>query len=413
MSIELFSPGSRSRRWLRAGPLAPDLDGFAAQLAADGYVNRSVLNKLRLVRNLSVWLAGERLGAEALDEQRFEVFLRSRGTRSQANGEAVTGRMLLSHLRREGRIPAAFAGAGSDDPIRRIERIYRRFLVNERGLSPKSVINYLGIVHTFLTERFEKRTVALEKLDVRDANRFIVRRSEHLSRTSVKLIATALRSFLRHLYQRGDIAVDLAAAIPSVMNWRLSGLPKSLAPEKVEALLRSCDPDTVAGRRDHAILLLLARLGLRAGDVTAMTLDDIDWCQGLVTVSGKTQRREPLPLPQDVGDALVVYLRNGRPPCRTRRLFVRIHAPHRGFSSSMAVCEVVRRALARAGIDTAFKGAHLLRHSLACGMLRNGASLEEIGQILRHRHPKTTQIYAKLDLDALRTLAPAWPGGAS
>ena len=413
MSTELFFPGSRSQRWLRAGPLAPDLDGFAAQLAADGYANRPALDKLRLVRNLSVWLAGERLGVEALDEQRFEVFLRTRGTRSQARGESATGRQLLSGLRREGRIPAASAVAGSDGPITRIERIYRHFLVNERGLSPTTVINYLGIVHAFLTERFGKRTVTLEKLDVRDAHRFILRRSEHLSRTRVKLIATALRSFFRHLYQRGDIAVDLAAAIPSVMNWRLSGLPKSLAPERVEALLRSCDQDTVAGRRDHAILLLLARLGLRAGDVTAMTLDDIDWRQGLVTVSGKTQRREPLPLPQDVGDALVAYLRAGRPPCRTRRLFVRIHAPHRGFSSSVAVCNVVRRALARAGIDTAFKGAHLLRHSLACGMLRNGASLEEIGQILRHRHPETTQIYAKLDLDALRTLAPAWPGGAS
>ena len=413
MSIKLFFPGSRSQRWLRAGPLAPYLDGFAARLAAKGYANRSALDKLRLIRNLSVWLEGERLGVDALDEQRFDVFLRTRGTRSQARGEAATGRQLLSHLRREDRIPAASAGAGTDSPIRRTERIYRHFLVNERGLRPATVVNYLGIVHAFLTEQFGSRTVAFETLVARDVNRFIVRRSKQLSRTRSKLVATALRSFLRHLYQRGDLAVDLAGAIQPVMNWRLSGLPKSLAPEKVEALLQSCDPDTVAGRRDHAILLLLARLGLRAGEAATMTLDDVDWRQGLVAVSGKTQRREQLPLPQEVGDALVAYLRDGRPPCRTRRLFVRIQAPHRGFSSAVAVCDVVRRALARAGIDTAFKGAHLLRHSLACGMLRNGASLEEIGQILRHRHPETTQIYAKLDLDALRTLAPAWPGGAS
>ena len=413
MSTNLFLPGSRSQRWLRAGPLAPDLDGFAAQLAADGYANASALGKLRLIRNLSVWLEGERLGIDALDEQCFDNFLRTRGARSKARGETATGRQLLSHLRREGRIPAGFVGAGSDGPIRRIERLYRHFLINERGLNPATVVNYLGIVHAFLTEQFGKRTVALETLVARDANLFIVRRARHLSRTRAKLVATALRSFLRHLYQRGDIAVDLAGVIQPVMNWRLSGLPKSLAPEKVEGLLRSCNPDTVVGRRDHAILLLLARLGLRAGEVAAMTLDDVDWRKGLVTVSGKSQRPEPLPLPQEVGDALVAYLRNGRPPCPTRRLFVRIQAPHRGFSSAVAVCDIVRRALTRAGIDTAFKGAHLLRHSLACGMLRNGASLEEIGQILRHRHPETTQIYAKLDLDALRTLAPAWPGGAA
>ena len=222
-----------------------------------------------------------------------------------------------------------------------------------------------------------------------------------------------MRSFLRHLHQRGDIAADLASAIPSITNWRLSELPKLLPPEKVESVLASCDRSTATGRRDHAVLLLLARLGLRAGEVTTLTLDDLDWDKGIVTLSGKGQRREALPLPEDVGKAVAAYLRNGRPPCGTRRVFVRAVAPHRGFSSSMAVCCIVRRALARTGIDATLKGAHLLRRSLACGMLNNGASLEEIGQILRHRHPETTQIYAKLDLAALRALAPAWPGGAS
>ena len=413
MSTELFFPGPRSQRWLRVGPLSRDLDGFAAWLAAEGYAHPSARDKLRMFRNLSVWLERKRLGAEALDEQRFKVFLRTRGPQSKQRGEAATSRQLLSYLRREGRIPAAPADADSDLPIGRVERIYERFLVKERGLSRATVVNYLPVVHAFLTERFGRRAVALDRLVARDANRFILRHSQRISRSRAKLLATALRSFLRHLYQRGDIAVDLAGAILPVMNWRLSGLPKSLAPETVRALLESCDRSTVIGRRDHAILLLLARLGLRGGEVAAMTLDDLDWGKGLVAVSGKSQRREPLPLPQEVGDALVAYLRDGRPPCRTRRLFVRIRAPHRGFSSSVAICNIVRRALARAGIDTPFKGAHLLRHSLACEMLHNGASLEEIGQILRHRHPETTQIYAKLDLEALRTLAPAWPGGAS
>ena len=253
--------------------------------------------------------------------------------------------------------------------------------------------------------------MALDTLIARDANRFIIRHA--VSRSHAKGLATALRSFLRHLHQRGDLGADLAGAIPPVTNWRLSGLPKSLSPEKVESVLASCDRSTATGRRDHAILLLLARLGLRGGEVAALTLDDFDWAKGLVTLSGKGQRREALPLPEDVGRAVAAYLRDGRPPCATRRVFVRAIAPYRGFSSTMAVCDIVRRALARAGIDAPLKGAHVLRHSLACGMLRNGASLEEIGRILRHRHPETTQIYAKLDLEALRTLAPAWPGGAS
>ena len=372
-----------------------------ADLAAQGYPRQTVRHKLRLVRHLSLWLGIEGLGAEALDEGRFETFLLTRGPQRAPQGEAATGRQLLSHLRSKGNIPDVAEGGGSADAITRIERTYERFLVQERGLSPATVINYLPVVHAFLSESFGARAVALETLGARDVNRFIVRHSEGFARSHAKSLATALRSFLRHLHQRGDLAADLAGAIPPITNWRLSGLPKSLSPEKVESLLASCDRSTAVGRRDHAVLLLLARLGLRGGEVAALTLDDLDWDTGLVT------------LPEDVGKALAAYLRDGRPPCGTRRVFVRAIAPHRGFSSTAAVCDIVRRALGRAGIDAPLKGAHLLRRSLACAMLSNGASLEEIGQILRHRHPETTQIYAKLDLEALRALAPAWPGGAS
>lgn len=411
MSLELFSLAPRSQRWLRVGPLAADLDGFAADLAAQGYARKTAMEKLGLVRHLSLWLESEGLDAEALDECRFDTFLRTREPRKMPKGEAVTGRQLLGYLRSEGRIPDAPEPAVSYGPMAQIERTYEHFLVQERGLSPSTVGHYLLAVHAFLAEQFGARAVALETLVARDANRFIVRHA--VSRSHAKGLATALRSFLRHLYQRGDLAVDLAGAIPTVTNWRLSELPKSLPPEKVESVLASCDKSTAIGRRDHAVLLLLARLGLRGGEVATLTLEDIDWDNGLVTLSGKGQRREALPLPEDVGKAVAAYLRDGRPPCETRRVFVRAVAPYRGFSSTAAVCDIVRRALARAGIDSPLKGAHLLRRSLACGMLRNGASLEEIGQILRHRHPETTQIYAKLDIEALRALAPAWPGGAS
>jgi site-specific recombinase XerD len=297
--------------------------------------------------------------------------------------------------------------------LERIERAYERFLVSERGLTSATVDNYLPTVRAFLLERFADEEIQLGLLVPQDANRFILRHAQGVSQSRAKLMVTALRSFLRYLHQRGDIAVDLAGAVLPVMHWRLMALPKSLPPEQVESLLASCERSTVAGRRDYAILLLMVRLGLRAGEVVAMTLEDLDWEAGVVTVRGKGQRQESLPLPHEVGQALVSYLRDGRPTCTTRRLFIRLKAPQRGFTTSAAICDVVRRALARAEIDPPFKGSHLLRHSLACEMLRRGASLEDIGQILRHRHPETTQIYAKVDLEALRALAPPWPGGAA
>jgi integrase len=178
----------------------------------------------------------------------------------------------------------------------------------------------------------------------------------------------------------------------------------------VEQLLRCCDRDRVAGQRDYTVLLLLARLGLRAGEVVHLHLDDIDWRAGRLHVRGKGGRSDVLPLPTDVGEALATYLRGGRPRCSTRRVFVRARAPYAGFASSAAIDSIVRRALQRAGLEPPRKGAHLLRHSLATGMLRDGASLAEIGQLLRHRLPQTTEIYAKVDPVALSALAQPWPG---
>ncbi len=413
MSVERFFSTSESQQRLRAGPLAGAIDGFAAWLAIEGYACGSAAAKLRFVGSLSRWLEREELGVEALDEQRVEGFLLARGLNRGRRGTATTGRQLLCYLRGSGVIPAAVSRPCSHAPVERVERAYERFLVEERGVSPATVTNYLPIVRAFLAENFGSQEVALQSLGVRDVNQFVLREARRLSRSRAKLVVTVLRSFLRHLYQRGDISVDLSNALVPVRDWRLSGLPKVLAPEQVESMLDSCDRGTAIGQRDYAILLLLARLGLRAGEVVALTLDDFDWNEGIVTVPGKGKRREPLPLPRDAGEGLTHYLRAGRPACPTRRLFVRMHAPHRGFRSSAAICDIVRLALTRAGIDSPFKGAHLLRHSLATRMLHNGASLEDIGQILRHRHPETTQIYAKVDLDALRALAPAWPGGAA
>jgi site-specific recombinase XerD len=224
-------------------------------------------------------------------------------------------------------------------------------------------------------------------------------------------MTTALRVFFRYLLLRGDITLNLAESVPTVASFKFSEIPKFLQPDEIEHLLKSCNTDTPIGKRDYAILLLLARLGLRAGEIVAMRLDDIRWEAGVVDIRGKGAAFNQLPIPQDVGEALAMYICHGRSPCSTRRVFIRAKAPHTGFSTSVAIGNVVRRALTRAGLDPIRKGAHLLRHSLAVRMLREGARLSEISEILRHFSPNTTEIYIKVDLEALRDLALPWPGG--
>jgi site-specific recombinase XerD len=408
--IERLFPDPLAQQHLYGGPLGPYVDGFADHLATQGYAEATAKGKLRLIAHLSRWLERHDLPLATLDEESVKQFLADPGPTQVRGGDARTCRMLLDYLRELGRIPPPTEVA-DNTPLGRIESGFTHYLVAERGLSAATVINYSPTVHRFLKERFGAEEVELGELSPRDVHRFLLRHAPRVSRGRAKLMATALRSFFRFLRQRGDITSDLAGAIPATTNWRLTGLPLSLGLEQVEALLDSCDQDTALGQRDYAILLLLARLGLRAGEVVALTLDDFDWDNGTLIVHGKGKRQERLPLPEDVGEAVANYLRGSRPHCASRRVFIRLHAPHRGFSSSVAIDDVVRRALERTGLDPENKGAHLLRHSLATRLLGSGASLEQIAQLLRHAHPQTTEIYAKVDLQALRALAQPWPGG--
>jgi len=410
--LEQLFPTAAARERLFVGPLTPHLEGIATRLASHGYAESSIEGKLRLVAALSRWLHRHQMPITALDEALIDLFLTPRQCRRFGHGSRVTGEIVLSYFRERGTIPPP-TQVVDDSPLAHIERKYARFLASERGLSPATLANYLPIVRRFLMVRFNDGAVELGELCPQDAHRFVLRHARRGSRSRAQLMVTALRSFFRFLYQRGEITNDVAGALPTVANWRLSQVPKSLTPSQVESLLESCDRRTPIGRRDYAILLLLARLGLRSGEIVGLTLDDVDWEVGVLTVHGKGDRREELPLPEEVGDALVSYLRQDRPCCTSRRVFIRQHAPHQGFATSVAICDVVRRALERTGLNPPFKGAHLLRHSLATNMLHGGASLGEIGDILRHCRPETTQIYAKVDIGALRALAPPWPGGAS
>ena len=414
MTIEQYFPSPVSQRWLCVGPLACEVDGYAARLASEGYADSSIRDRLRLFRRLSVWLEREGRSVETLDEQAIKAFAGTWGSRRRGRRAAlVAGQGLLDQLRANGRVPVPVARPVEMCAIDRVALEYEQYLIQERGVGRTTSVQYVSIVHSFLADRFGTREVELGELVAMDANRFVLRHARHCGRSRAKMFVTALRSFLRSLYLREDHPADLSGAVLPVKDWQLSGLPKALAPEQVQATLENCDRSTAAGRRDHAILLFLARLGLRAGEMAELDLEDIDWNRGLVSVCGKGQRREPLPLPCEVGEALVEYLRNGRPQCSTRRVFIRLRAPHRGLGAG-AISRVVCRALTRAGVENPpSRGAHLLRHSLATAMLGNDASLEEIGQILRHRHPKTTQIYAKVSIKALRALAPAWPEDAT
>jgi site-specific recombinase XerD len=394
------------------GPLEPYAEAFAKQLREQGYAPRTVQDKLHVVAKLSHWLEEHQLPVEVLNGQRVCAFLQEfqKEERRAYHGDPTTLRGLLKQLSDDGVIaePSATVDEGAQAEI---VQEFSRYLTQERGLSAATLDNYVVVVRRFLTHRFGEGSVDLAALQAHDLTGFVLAQAHRLSPKPAQLMVTALRSFLRFLYQRGQIAVDLAAAVPTVADWRLARVPKYLQPEQVERLLESCDQGTVVGQRDYSILLLLARLGLRAGEVVHLHLEDIDWTEGLLTVRGKGGRWRQLPLPVDVGEAVARYLRWGRPPCTSRRVFVRMRAPRAGFASSVAIDCIVSRALARAGLNPPSRGAHLLRHSMATGMLRSGASLAEIGQLLGHRLPQSTEIYAKVDERALADLAQPWPGG--
>jgi integrase/recombinase XerD len=291
---------------------------------------------------------------------------------------------------------------------------YREYLAVERALTGDTIEGYVLAVRPFLAGRVsDGDQLDLAGLRAADVVAFVVARCPAQSRGAAKMTVTALRSLLGFLHLRGLVSGPLGEAVPSTASWRLSGLPRALEPEQLEALLVSCDRGAATGRRDYAVLVMLARLGLRRGEVAALKLEDVDWRAGELRIAGKGRRAERLPLPADVGEAIVAYLRDGRPATALdRSLIVRVRAPHHGLTSG-GITQIVFAAAGRAGLGPMH--AHRLRHTAATQMLRAGASLEEIGQVLRHRQVLTTAIYAKVDRDALRALARPWPetGGRS
>ena len=395
----------------RCGPLGPHLDSFANWLSEQGYPRHTGMQKLRLFAFLSRWLERKQMSIQQLDDQRIDQFVNTQRKHLRQQRQVQHTLTQLLHYLRHLRVVPDQQASQVESPTDRLMHDYERFLAQERGLSQVTLDNYLPAVRRFLTHAFGTGTLRLDQLKASTINAFILRDQSAFSPKRVQLTTSALRSFLGFLYLRGELAAPLAASVPTVATWRLSELPQFLEPGQVQQLLQSCDRGNSCGRRDYAALLLLARLGLRAGELVHLCLEDINWSAGEVLVRGKSSREDRLPLAPDVGRAVAMYLQKDRPSCSSRRVFIRMKAPHVGFSSSVAVCNIVRRALHRARLQPGRKGAHLLRHSLATQMLRGGASLTQIGQILRHQLPQTTEIYAKVDLTTLRAVAQPWLGG--
>jgi site-specific recombinase XerD len=319
---------------------------------------------------------------------------------------------LIQFLGREGLIPVQKVAVPPLKPVEQCAQEFERYLREERVLAEATINNYIPPIRCFLKDRFRDGPVKLSRLCAGDVAGFVQRQAPRLHPKRSKLLTTALRCFLHYGRYRGEVVMDLAAAVPVVPNWSKTGIPRAIPGEQVRQLLASIDRTTAMGRRDYAILLMLARLGLRSSEVVFLDLDDIDWNNGQLNVRGKKGQCTKLPLPVDVGKAIAAYLRCGRPQSTSRRVFLRAKAPLCGFKGPCGVGSIVRHSLQRASIDAPTHGAHQFRHGLATEMLRRGASLSEIGEVLGHRHPQTTTIYAKVDINALRTLALRWPGGA-
>ena len=411
MAIPFFTDPHTLHR-LHDGPLGAYVDAYAALLQNQGYSRQSARHQLQLVADLGRWLQRQGLGATDLTPARVARYARhhQRHFRSRRD-EASTLRRLLGLLRDRGVVRAAAPRRGQR-AFERVAEDFARYLAQERGLAAATLVNYLPCVRRFLRERFRGGRIRLAALRAADITGFVQRHAHDHSPGRTKVMLTALRAFLRHVCQRGATATDLSTCVPCVPTWRWATVPKYLRPGQVEQVLEACDRRTVQGRRDYAILLLLARLGLRAGEVVALRLEDIEWETGRLLLRSKGGRWTQLPLPAEVGAALAAYLQRGRPRCASRRVFIRLQAPLVGFANSIAISTLVARALTRAGIEAPHTGAHVFRHSLATAMLQAGASLAEIGELLRHRHPDTTTLYAKVDLRALRALALPWPGGS-
>lgn len=388
------------------GPLAAYANGFRNELLGLGHTPGTVVQKMWEAGRLSDWMAARDLEAGGLTAGLVEEFVAARGHAGDRPIGPGALRALLRYLRDLGVVPGEAAGA---TPVDQLVSRYRAWLVGDRGLAARTVRRYEWTARGFLQSRVSAGHggCGVENLSGADVTAYLLAECSRVSVGSAKGRVAELRSLLRFLFVEGVTETALAVSVPPVAGWRDTALPPRLAPAQVAALLAACDRSTAVGRRDFAILTVLARLGLRAAEVSGLELEDLDWRAGELVVRGKTRRHDRLPLPADVGGALAAHLGDPRPQTSCRAVFLTRNAPWRPLAPP-TVSKVVVEASRRAGVVPPV-AAHRLRHALACELLASGAALSEISQVLRHHDLASTAVYAKVDHGVLRTLALGWP----
>lgn len=411
MITDAYLNRSRIVRGLKDGPFGEHIHLYIEQLQRRGYSVEIGHRYLSLVRDFGFWLAAMGHGLADVQEALVTQFLVERARhRARYRGDGLALARFLSILRDANAI--APRPGPSCDPRDDILQAYSLYMERQRGLAPSSIASHVWFLRPFLQELRMATNADVASLSVRKVARYVERHAGDSGATTARIMCSRLRVFLRYLHCEGFITADLSAAIPSIRRSHEARLPRFMPLEEVQRVLDNCDRNTMVGRRDFAILMLLARLGLRAIEVARLNLDDFDWHGGQFTVCGKGRNTVTMPLPSDVGAAIAGYLQRGRPQSDSRRLFLLTVAPYTGFKGAGGVQSVARSAIQRAGVTgLAGAGSHAFRHSLATGLLRSGASLTEIGQLLRHEQQDTTRIYAKVDLNSLRPLGQPWLGG--
>jgi integrase/recombinase XerD len=410
MLTEFFESPLRIQE-LRDCPAGSLLEGFAQELHQVGYAQITARRHLRAAEHLVHWTGRKGTPITALNARLVEGFShhldRCRCPRYGRTHrlELQNGvRLFIGYLRHAGVLTATISAESPEDPALLVS--FGRWMRQQRGTCDATLYNYGLDLRSLLNSLGEDPA----RFDAQRLRKFVLDRSQQCGGAAAKRCTTAVRMFLRFLIADGKCAPGLDASIPALAHWRLSSLPRYLQPEEVERVITSCDPTTPAGARNRAILLLLARLGLRAGDIVRLRLDDLEWQEAGIRVAGKGRCQALLPLTQEIGDAIATYIKDGRPQSDADALFIRSRAPFRALAGHCAISMIVAQAMRRAGVACPSRGAaHVLRHSVASSMLRQGASLQEIAGVLRHRSIATTEIYAKVDVVALRQIAQPWP----
>jgi site-specific recombinase XerD len=400
------------------GPLSPHLPAFVTSLIDQGYAVVCVRAKAWRAAAFDAWLDVQGVGLAEVRDAHVEAFLlrpyqpRSDCRDTPRRHEPAALRQLLRYLRAQ---CLCATPAVAVTPADELATRFAQHLQHQRGLAATTIGYYQPLARNFLAHCFGTGRIDLGAIRATDVIGFVRQQARRLRPHGLKQVVNGLRAFLRYAEYRGEIQGVLISAVPAVAAWTTPPpLPRAISAEHAQRVIASCDLRTAVGRRDHAILLLLARLGMRGGEVITLLLEDIDWDAGLLRVRGKNGHQCLMPLPVDVGEAIAAYLRHGRPASPDRHVFLRTRAPHGCLlHGSDGIGSVVRNAIERAGVDAPRKGSHQFRHALAVGMMRGGASLPEIGELLRHRSQMSTAVYAKVDLAALRPLALPWPGSAS